>query len=156
MLMAVAPAQVSFTGGVGTQAPMRQVFPAVQTRPHTPQLALSVCRLAQVPESMQNVVGGAQIEPQVPAEHAVPGPHTVAQLPQCALVLEKSVSQPLSGAPSQLPKPGRHIPRPQALPVQDATAWARATQALPHIPQLAAVVRRSVSQPLEVRPSQLP
>jgi hypothetical protein len=65
------------------------------------------------------------------------------------------VSQPLAGAPSQLPKPGSHAPRRQVASTHDAAALAK-TQRFPQPPHWLTLVEKSASQPLLRLPSQLP
>jgi hypothetical protein len=64
-------------------------------------------------------------------------------------------SQPLEGSPSQSAKPVAQVVTAHALAAQVAVALGSA-HARPHAPQLAALVRRSVSQPLPAAPSQSP
>jgi hypothetical protein len=47
--MVVAPARVSFAGGIPTQLPIEQLVPAMHARPHIPQFAALVRRSTQVP-----------------------------------------------------------------------------------------------------------
>jgi hypothetical protein len=68
-------------------------------------------------------------------------------MPQFELLVDRFVSQPLPGMPSQLSKPALHAPRPHMLLAHAAAAFVSGAHALPHVPQLAVVMRRSVSQP---------
>jgi hypothetical protein len=77
----------------------------------------------------------------------------VPQEPQLDSV-SREVSQPLAWLPSQLPHKESQLTMRHWPVAQDSLAWAR-LQVFPQPPQLESVVR-SVSQPLEWVPSQLP
>jgi hypothetical protein len=92
---------------------------------------------------------------QAPAVHAAPAlakEHERPQAPQLSVVVV-GVSQPLAGFMSQSAKPALQAPIAHAPIAQVAAALAK-EQAVPHVPQSVAVVRRSVSQPLAGLPSQ--
>jgi hypothetical protein len=82
-------------------------------------------------------------------EQAMPQP------PQWALLVRVWVSQPLVWMPSQLPKPAMQEVMEHA-PAEQTEVALESVHALPHAPQLVALLRRSVSQPLLAAPSQLP
>ena len=75
--------------------------------------------------------------------------------PQLALSVRVSTSHPLAGLRSQSAKPAAQVATAHAPTVQVAVALGSA-QVRPHAPQLASVVPRSVSQPLDAAPSQSP
>lgn len=80
------------------------------------------------------------------------------RLPQVAQLLTSTLvltSQPLPGSESQFAKPGLQSPMTQLLPEHEAAAFAKA-HPCPHMPQLAVLEVRSVSQPLVVLLSQSP
>ena len=85
-----------------------------------------------------------------------PPPQDMRQPPQFALSVFRSASQPSEAMPLQLPQPEAHAPTPHMPDAQPAVAWAGAAQTVPHTPQFATVVSRSVSQPSEAVPLQLP
>jgi hypothetical protein len=94
----------------------------------------------------------------VPIVHtavALEGAHSLPHAPQCVSELVSDVSQPLVALPSQSPKPALHAPIRHVPPTHEVVALGR-LQARPQAPQCAAVVLRSVSQPLAALPSQLP
>lgn len=94
------------------------------------------------------------VAPQVhrPDEQVSPAPQLAPQAPQ--LVVDVTlVSQPLPSFPSQLPRPELHAWIRQLIVAQVAVAFDRAHDT-PHPPQFVRV-RRSVSHPLVVDPSQL-
>src|SRR5262249_22209091 len=74
------------------------------------------------------------------------------QPPQLVRLDVVSVSQPLLLLPSQSPNPDAHTAAQTPLP-QEVVPWAL-VQALPHMPQLVALVPLLVSQPLAYWPSQ--
>ena len=84
---------------------------------------------------------------QTPSLHP-PVAHGKPQRPQCFASVEKRASQPFSGVPSQLPKPGRQETSHTALTHADCfePLWP---QILPHSPQFFESVRTSTSQPSE-------
>jgi hypothetical protein len=78
-----------------------------------------------------------------------------AHAPQFVVLVFRFASQPFAALPSQLPKPTLHAPSTHADAEQLAPAFAN-EQALPHAPQLVAVLVRFVSHPFVGSPSQLP
>jgi hypothetical protein len=119
---------------------------AEHTVPHAPQLVRSVWRFTQRPAHI--VVGGVHTVVQAGGvfEQTWPMLHDRPHMPQCELEVERSVSQPLVGLMSQLPKPASHVATAHAPAVHWAVARGSA-QADPHVPQWVAEVRRSVSHP---------
>ncbi|MBI5518035.1 MAG: hypothetical protein HY909_29965 [Deltaproteobacteria bacterium] len=103
----------------------------------------------------QSVSGDAQVAEHPPREHTCPTGHATAQPPQLPLSVRRSASQPSPAAPSQSAKPAAQVATAQEPAAQVATALAR-VHARPQLPQCAAVVVRSVSQPLAAVPSQSP
>ena len=99
--------------------------------------------------------GGAQLVPQVPAEHTWPAAQATLHAPQLALSLRVSTSQPLAARPSQSRKPAAQLVIAHAPEEQLEEALA-STHARPQAPQWEALAERSVSQPLEEVPSQSP
>jgi hypothetical protein len=79
---------------------------------------------------------------------------TLPQAPQLDVLVSVLTSQPFEPSPSQLPNPALQALSVQAPDVHEAEAFESA-QATPQAPQLPSVVRLD-SQPLPVRPSQLP
>ena len=126
---------------------------------HAPQLSGSMAVLAQNggadPTAGHVARPRAQVVPHAPPEHTWPAAHVVPQVPQFALSVRASTSQPFDGSPSQSAKPVRHAAIPQRPPLHAAVAFG-STHARPHAPQLAALVSRSVSQPFGAMPSQSP
>ncbi len=145
----------------GTQVPLGQLvvpFRLVHVLPHAPQL-LVVLRLTSQPllaspsqlpkpplHTMLHVL---------PVHDAVPLvlEHTVPHAPQWFRLLVVLISQPLSGLPSQFWKPDEQVPSVHVPDAHDSAALAKSHTA-PHAPQFDRV-RRSVSQPLVLTPSQL-
>jgi hypothetical protein len=74
-------------------------------------------------------------------------------IPQCAVELERSVSQPFDEDPSQFPQPESHEVSVH-VPVEHDSLACESEQDVPHIPQFE-LLRRSLSQPLKELPSQL-
>ncbi len=99
--------------------------------------------------------GDAQVAPHAPPEQTCPAAQAVPHAPQWALSVRVSTSQPLLGSPSQSEKPAAHADTPQAPAAHCAVALG-STHARPHTPQLVALARTSVSQPLRASPSQSP
>src|SRR5258708_33478281 len=66
----------------GTPAPPEQPCIAGQTRPHVPQLLLSVCRSTHVPVHAESPDPGKHDPAQPPAEQTWPAVHTTPQPPQ--------------------------------------------------------------------------
>jgi hypothetical protein len=91
----------------------------------------------------------------VPLLQLAPAAHARPHIPQLVALVLRLVSQPLAALPSQSPKPALQL-SPHAPAAHVAVALAPAAHILPHIPQFAALVRRSISQPLTALPSQLP
>jgi hypothetical protein len=81
-------------------------------------------------------------------------PQELAQLPQLALSVLRSISQPFIVLPSQLPWPALHMPIAQVLLMQAGVALAM-LHCVPHEPQLFTDVAMLVSQPFAALPSQL-
>jgi len=150
----------------GTHAPAEQLAetaPAAEhAAPHAPQWLALVRRsvsqpLAPLPSQLPKP--GAHVGTHAPAAQAVAvvpaAEHAAPHAPQWLALARRSVSQPLGALPSQLPKPsvqaGVHVPETQ--PVAEAPAIEHAT---PQAPQLLALVRTLVSQPLAALPSQSP
>ena len=79
---------------------------------------------------------------------------TWPHVPQFVNEPRKSVSQPLTGFPSQLPNPVVHAPTPHTPEVQISNAFGR-LHCTPQAPQLSGELS-AVSQPLTGFPSQLP
>jgi hypothetical protein len=129
----------------------------VQTTSHPPQLLGSLAVLAQnaAGAAPQVARGAAQVVPQAPREHTWPAAQVVPQAPQPALSVRVSTSQPFAGLPSQSEKPAAQAITAQAPTAQVAVALGSA-HTRPQAPQLDALVVRSVSQPLGLRPSQSP
>ena len=144
-------------------APAAQPLAAVEGSAHdvahAPQLSGSMAVLAQNggadPTAGHVARPRAQVVPHAPPEHTWPAAHVVPQVPQFALSVRASTSQPFDGSPSQSAKPVRHAAIPQRPPLHAAVAFG-STHARPHAPQLAALVSRSVSQPFGAMPSQSP
>ncbi len=95
----------------------------------------------------------ARVHLRVPIVHAGASAQPLPQKPQSAS-LDRSVSHPLAGSPSQFAKSGRqlnlHAPAVQTPP----TALAAAPHARLHAPQCCALDLVSTSQPLAGLPSQ--
>lgn len=135
-------------------------FARSHTVPHPPQF-VSVWVLVSQPLlglPSQLAKPDAQVGTQAPAvQTVVPFAFVQAapQLPQLVALVFRFASQPFEARPSQLPKPVLQAPSTQAAAEQLAPAFAN-VQALPHEPQLVAVVLRFVSQPFVGSPSQSP
>ena len=137
-------------------------FGKLHAAPHAPQFAALLDVFVSHPfvgSPSQSAKGALHARiVHAPAMHAAAAcakEHVVAHVPQCSTLLDVFVSQPFAGLPSQSPKPALHAPRTQAPPLHDALALGNA-QAWPQIPQFAALVPRSVSQPFAALPSQSP
>ena len=76
------------------------------------------------------------------------------QLPQCAVLVPRSTSQPFAALPSQLPQPESQL-MPHRLPVQLAVPLVE-LHAFGHEPQCSGSAFRFASQPFDRLPSQLP
>jgi hypothetical protein len=93
-----------------------------------------------------------------PAQAAVPfvgAAQAFPHAPQWATFVRTSASHPFAAFPSQFPNPVAQVAIPQTPAAQTPVEFAGA-QAAPHAPQWAALVRRSVSQPVAAPPSQSP
>jgi len=147
---------------VGTHTPEVQAvvpFAAVHRSPHAAQLA-TVPRLASqplttLPSQLPNPA--PQAIAHAPAEQLGVPPaelQAVAQLPQCAVLVVVSVSQPSPAEPLQSPKPVLQLVTTQ-VPVAHVPVPFAGLQAAPQAPQLLEELR-AVSQPLAGLPSQSP
>lgn len=103
-----------------------------QALPQPPQLFVSVARSTQLPPQDVRPTGQAHML----AWQVRPLVHTLPHVPQFALSVRRSRSQPFAALPSQLPKPVLQV-RPQVEAIQVAMAFARAGQALLQVPQCA-------------------
>jgi hypothetical protein len=107
------PQAVEPSGHLNPQTPASHVAIARATSvlhacSHEPQWVASVWRSAQAPPQRVGVCAGQpETQPIAPAHTGVPPLHAVSQVPQVAACL-RSVSQPFSGSPAQLPYPGAH------------------------------------------------
>jgi hypothetical protein len=160
---AQTPPQIS-AGAEQAQEPPLQVSAPAQARPQPPQLVRVPHRSAsqswetspsQSPQPGSQAARPQALVEQVPSRWFAPG-QALPQVPQLATLESRSVSQPFAAFPSQLPQPVAHAATPHVPPVHPAVPWATAGQVLPQVPQLAAVVTRSVSHPLTALPSQFP
>jgi hypothetical protein len=73
---------------VTSQLPALHTFPAAQALPHVPQLALSVCVLAQYgapPSGVHSVKLPPHVTLQLPALHTFPAAQALPHVPQLAL-----------------------------------------------------------------------
>ena len=141
--------------------PWRHTCDAGQARPHAPQWAGVAWRSVSQPlaasRSQSPRLVTHVITAQVPAAHvavALGSAQARPHMPQWSLAVRVSVSQPLVTLPSQSTKPALHATAQR--PAAHAGVPLAALHALPHIPQWAAVVERSVSQPLAGFMSQSP
>jgi hypothetical protein len=95
--------------------------------------------------------------PHIEAVHAPEALLAFAQarphMPQCAVLVRVSVSQPLAALPSQSAKPVPQV-KPQRESAQRGDAFMAPAQAMPQPPQWSAVARVSTSLPLVETPSQ--
>ncbi len=137
-------------------APSAQSLTALaklQTRPHMPQLLASPRMLTSHPSiklRLQSAKPALQVPPHMPpTQVALPLAtigHIRPHIPQLLVSVVRLVSQPSPTLLLQSPNPGPHIamvhapPTHAALPLTDMHAFAQR-------PQLAALVRRSTSQP---------
>jgi hypothetical protein len=131
------------------QAPLAHTWPAAHARPHAPQLAVSRARAAQVPPHIVVPSGQAQ----APAAQVPLVGQARPHMPQFWTLLAVATSQPLAALPSQLAKPAAQVATAHA-PAAHVAAPLGAAHVRPHIPQFAALVRVSTSQPLPGLPSQ--
>ncbi|MEZ4393138.1 MAG: hypothetical protein R3A48_18785 [Polyangiales bacterium] len=93
---------------------------------------------------------------QRPATHAplpLAGAQIAPQAPQWEALVRVFTSQPFAGLPSQFAEPALQAPTPQT-PATHAPLALAGAQARPQAPQLARLVRVSVSQPFIATPSQ--
>lgn len=90
----------------------------------------------------------------IPFMHAWPAVHPRPHIPQCAVVVSRSVSHPFPAIPSQLPKFVVHAPSPHIPPAHAAVAFVGAGHTVRQTPQCETLVRVSVSHPLFTLPSQ--
>ena len=117
-------ADINATNKVVPHAPPEHTCPAPHVVPHAPQLALSVCRFAQL--APHTVSPAPQFGRHVPAEHAWPAGQCVPHAPQ----LWSSVRRFTHSVPHAVCPAGHdtlHIPAMQTLP---------AGQTVPQVPQL--------------------
>ena len=154
--------QAMSTIGVVRQTPALQT-PDGHTRPQAPQLLASlvvakftsqpsVALPLQLPKPVVQVKPQA-LEAQVGIAFARAG-QAMPQAPQLVTLRVTSVSQPVAGLPSQLPKPVLQAPSTHDEDEHVAPAWAK-LQTIPQAPQLSASLVMLVSQPLVTLPSQL-
>jgi len=132
------------------------------TRPHAPQLEID--RLVSTSQPLSSRPSQSA-EPasqrpmrHTPAEHCAVAwsrSHTLPQAPQLDGLLAVSTSHPLAVSPSQSAKPGLQAPGAQT-PSRHCPAALGQAQRASQVPQWAALVRRSTSQPLAASPSQSP
>jgi hypothetical protein len=127
---------------VDAQTPAEHTVPVSHARPHPPQLALSVCVLAQyqlppspvlaspVPPPLVHIVCDA-VHPatHAPALHVCPVAHAVPHAPQLA------VSLCVSAQYAAVPEP-HSVPVPHALTHLPATQSVAVGHVLPQAPQL--------------------
>jgi hypothetical protein len=159
------PSQLAYPDAqVGVHTPEEHtVVPLAleQATPHALQLAALVFRLASQPSEATPLqlpkpvlhVPSTQAPP-LQLAPALANVQEVPQAPQLVTVVFRFVSQPLVRSPSQSPQPalqvGAHFPAVHATPP------CGFVQAIPQVPQFAAVVFRFVSQPLDGSLSQFP
>ncbi len=125
-----------------------------QAAPQVPQFITSVRVSTSQPfiaARSQSAKPSSQVPtPQVPiAQAAVPwagAGQAVPQVPQCAVLVRTSVSQPVPDIMSQSPKPDSQAATAQA-PITHDGVPCEAEHATSHMPQWSALVRRSTSQP---------
>jgi hypothetical protein len=135
-------------------------FDRLQVAPHEPQSDRVVTTVSQpllvLPSQFpQPLVHSPML--QTPPKHSAAAfvkLHALAQRPQFCTSAVRFVSHPLAALPSQLPQPASQA-IVQVPALQDGVPLV-AVQVVPHVPQFATVVLRSVSQPLLVSLSQLP
>jgi hypothetical protein len=127
---------------------------AAHARPQPPQWVALVRVSASQPlvtSPSQSEKPAVQVSAHMPTAQAgtalgAPG-QDVPQAPQWVALVRVSVSQPLVGLLSQLPKPIAHAATPHCPMLQTAVALG-GLQTRPHAPQWAVLVRVSTSQPL--------
>jgi hypothetical protein len=163
--LATLPSQLSKPGlqAIPHVEPLQLATPLfmLQAWPQEPQLPMEVVVFVSHPlpaMPSQSAYGEVQLPmAHAPFEHAAVAfgrLQTVLQPPQWLASVCRFVSQPFAGLPSQSPKPGLHTIA-QEPPVQVGVPFV-ALQALPHAPQLPALVERFVSQPFAGLLSQSP
>lgn len=130
--------------------PATQLCPAVQTRPHAPQFALSLAVVTQRPPHSNCPGGHTHAAP----TQLCPVAHARAHAPQCIALVLRLTSQPSTTAALQSAKPGAQVPIPQTPVVHPELALGRDAQSRPHAPQLRGSLCTLVSQPLAALPSQ--
>ena len=125
-------------------APPEQTEPAAQARPQAPQLVLSERVSTSQPSAglvLQSAKPAVQAViahvPAVQADTALARTHARPHAPQLVALALRSVSQPLSAAPSQSPKPPAHRTTVQAPAAQPLAVTWDSAQTVPHAPQLA-------------------
>jgi len=113
--------------------------------------------LAALPS--QSPKGGVHTKPQVPLAQVdvafARAAHAAPHAPQCPVLTDVSISQPLTAAPSQSRNVPVHV-NPHVPAAHVDVALARVGHAVPHAPQCAAVLVVFVSQPVVALPSQSP
>ena len=124
--------------------PMQRLGPP-QRLPHAPQLARSE---PSTQRQLQNSSPARQaLAPRHrPAQQLCPAAHASPQPPQWFTSASRGCSHPLASAPSQSPKPAAHARR-HAPAAHVAAMLGRVAQAVPHDPQLAALLARSTHAP---------
>ena len=115
-----------------------------QALPQAPQFVRSVRRSTQV--EPQGVVPAAQESTHAPRSHRSPDRQRAPQVEQLALSLARALSQPLTGLPSQLPKPARQFTT-QEEEAQAGVEFARDGQTLSQRPQFSRSASRVVQAP---------
>jgi hypothetical protein len=107
---------------------------------------------SQLPKPLLHAIW--QVEPTHDGVPFVPL-HTLPQAPQLVGLVVVFVSHPFPALPSQSPRPGPHEEQPHA-PLTQLGVQPAAGQTVPQALQLATSLRRFVSHPLFLLPSQLP
>jgi hypothetical protein len=144
---------------VATHDPDEQICPAGHELPQLPQLALSACVLISQPSAalpLQSANPKVHVpSAQWPAVHEAEALAKVHTLPHAAQLptVERSVSQPFIGLPSQSPKPAAQL-RPQWPAVHTAVLFDPLGHTVPHAPHAAGSLVRSWQSPEQlVRPA---
>jgi hypothetical protein len=101
--------------------PALQVCPIAQTRPHAPQLLLSVCVFTQVPEqlvcpALHIIVEGRH----VPAVHVCPAGQTLPQAPQLLTSVWVLTQRPPHSVSAPVHIGAAHVPIVQTKPAAHA------------------------------------
>ena len=117
--------------GSGMHAPDEHDSPIAQTRPHTPQLALSRLTSVHAPIAPQRTSPALHGTRHAPLTHSRSALHGLPQRPQCELDERTSVHTPLhvwlgGEQPPSIIASGRQAPETQLSP---------APQIVPHAPQ---------------------